>query len=144
MLARWNYRLPAFFGEMEKWNREMNQLFGSSRTTARAGVFPPVNVYDRGDALVVKTEVPGLDPSAIEVNATMKSLTIKGERKHEESEEKRSYHRRERSQGFFSRSLTLPQEVDPDKVTAGYTDGVLEVVLPKAEESKPRKITINA
>jgi len=142
MLARWGYRAPSVWSEMSRLTREMDRLFGEARATSRAGVFPPLNLYDDGESLLVRAEVPGIDPRDLEINATTNALTIKGERKLSETDEEASFHRRERGHGTFSRSINLPQEIDPGKVKASYKLGVLEIMLPKAEEAKPRKIEI--
>ncbi len=143
MLARGDYyRVPDFFQELNRFNREMNKWFGESFRPERSGVFPSLNIYDDTEAFVVRAEIPGVDPNSIEVDAAARSLTIKGERPKLEQDNKRSFHRRERGHGAFSRSLTLPQEIEPDKVRAEYKQGVLEIVLPKSENTKPRKIEI--
>ena len=144
MLARWGYGAPSVWSEMSRLSREMDRLLGETSTVSRAGVFPPLNVYDDGESLIVRAEIPGIDPNDLDVNATVNALTIKGERKRPESDEKASFHRRERGHGTFSRSINLPQEIDPTKVQATCKLGVLEVLLPKAEATKPRKIEIQS
>jgi HSP20 family protein len=144
MLTRWGYTAPGLWSEMSRLSREMNRLFGETGAASSAGVFPPLNLYDDGESLVLRAEVPGIDPKDLEINATMNALTIKGERKQPVKDEKASVHRRERSYGMFSRSLSLPQEIDPKKVRASYKLGVLEVLLPKAEAAKPHKIKIKS
>lgn len=143
MLARFGYR-PSVWNEMSRLSREMDRVFGGASTTSRAGVFPPLNIYDDGESLVVRAEIPGVDPADLDINATLNSLSIKGERKLPGTDEKSSFHRRERGYGTFNRSFTLPQEIDPDKVLASYKDGILQLILPKAESAKPRKISIQA
>jgi len=142
MLARWGMRTPSMWNEMARLTREMDRLFGEARAESGAGVFPPLNLYDDGESLIVRAEVPGIDPKDLEINATMNALSIKGERKMQHTDENASFHRRERSHGMFSRTISLPQEIDPNKVQASYKLGVLEVMLPKAEAVKPRKIEI--
>ena len=144
MLVRWGSRVPSVWNEMSRLSRDMDRLFGEVSTTQRAGVFPPLNIYDDGESLVVKAEVPGIDPADLEINATVNALTIKGERKRPSADDKASFHRRERSYGTFSRSVNLPQEINSEKVQASYKHGVLEIMLPKAEEAKPRKIEIQS
>lgn len=143
MLARWGYRVPEFFGEINRLSREMNRVLGNNETCETCGVFPPLNVYEDGESMVVRAEIPGVDPKSIEVNAAGRSLTIKGERPKQVGNEKLSFHRRERGFGQFSRSLTLPQDINPEKVRAEYRLGILEVVLPKSEDTKPRKIDVH-
>lgn len=142
MLARWGYRIPDFWGEMNRLSREMNRVFGNEDACRTCGVFPALNVYDDGESIVVRAEIPGVDPKSIELNAASRSLTIKGERPQHVGDEKQSFHRRERGFGQFSRTLTLPQEINPDKVRAEYKLGILEVMLPKSEDMKPRKIDV--
>jgi HSP20 family protein len=144
MLARWGHRAPSVWSEMSRLSREMDRLFGEAQATSKAGVFPLLNVYDDGESLVVRAEVPGIDPKDVEINATMNALSIKGERRRPEADEKASFHRRERGHGTFSRTINLPQEIDPAKVQASYKLGVLEVLLPKAEAAKPRKVEIQS
>ncbi|MCP4602973.1 MAG: Hsp20/alpha crystallin family protein [Proteobacteria bacterium] len=144
MLIRRGYRFGDMWDEMSRLNREMNRVFSGTAHGTRAGVYPPLNVYDDGESFVVRAEIPGIDPNDIEVHATANALTLKGERKREESDDKSSFHRREREHGGFSRSLNLAQPINPDKIQANYKLGVLEVILPKTDEAKPRKIGISA
>ncbi len=144
MIMRRGYHFGDVFDEMSRLNREMNRLFGRSHDGGRAGVYPPLNVYDDGESFVVRAEIPGIATESIEIQATGDALTIKGERQREKPDEKASFHRREREHGVFSRSLNLTQPINPDKVQASYKLGVLEVVLPKAEEARPRKIGVTA
>ena len=144
MLLRRGHHLSDLWDEMFRLNRDMGRLFRPVGESSRAGVFPPLNVYDDGESIVVRAEIPGISPEDLEVQATANSLTLKGERKREESAEHSSYHRREREHGVFSRSLNLSQPVNPDKIQASYKLGVLEVVLPKADEARPRKVELVA
>lgn len=144
MLTRWGYGAPGIWSEMSRLSRELDRLFGESQATSRAGVFPPLNLYDDGESLIVRSEVPGIDPGDLEINATLNALSIKGERKRPDIDDKASFHRKERGYGTFSRTINLPQEIDPNKVQANYKLGVLEVLLPKAEATKPAKIEIKS
>lgn len=108
------------------------------------GVFPPVNVFADGEALVVRAEVPGVDPSDLHVQIERGTLTISGERKPPQEAEKGSYHRRERAYGRFSRALRVPDDLDPDRATAVLNHGILTVRIPKREEAKPRTIQVQA
>lgn len=105
---------------------------------------PSVDIYEEGDDIVVKSELPGMTKDDIEVNITENTITISGEKKSEEKVEKKNYYRLERSYGSFCRSFELPAEIKPDKAKASFKDGVLEVRLPKSEEAKKkvRKIAI--
>ena len=139
-------RRPRIWEEMERFNRDWNRFFGGEFGTHRfsARVFPPINLYDEGESFVVRAEIPGIEKEDLEIQATADSLSIKGQRKRAHAEENASYHRRERDYGHFDRSVSLPLPINPEKIVASYKLGVLEVVLPKAEEMKPRKVTVEA
>lgn len=109
---------------------------------ARPSVFPPINAFtDAEGMLVVRAEVPGIEPESVHVTIERGTLTVSGERKRPEPA-KASWHRRERTFGKFSRSVTLPNDVDADKATARCVNGVLEVRLPKSAAAQPRSINI--
>ena len=104
---------------------------------------PKVDVIDRDAEVVVRAEVPAVRKEDIEVSVSGEVLTIKGESKHEEKEEKGDYYRCEISRGAFSRMVTLPAAVDQDKAKAVLKDGVLELTLPKVEKAKRRTIKVD-
>jgi HSP20 family protein len=104
---------------------------------------PAVNVWDKGEELMVEMEVPGVKNEQIDVSVTGDELTIKAQRP-DVSEEGVTYHRRERPTGDFTRVLSLPCAVDANRVEAELAEGVLTLRLPKAEAAKPRKITVAA
>lgn len=106
---------------------------------------PNVDVYEEGDKLVVKAEVPGIAKEDLEVTFKDNILTISGEKKKEEKIEKKNYFQMERTYGSFSRSVYLPTEVKSEEASATFKDGILEIVIPKTEEAKEsaRKITIH-
>ena len=104
--------------------------------------FPPVRISTTDDALVLTAEIPGIELSDLDVSITGDALTIKGERRPDESVAEASYHRHERLVGHFARSVTLPERVDPGKITAAYTDGVLRLTMSKAPEARTRKIDV--
>ncbi len=111
--------------------------------THSAGVFPPLNFYDDGETLLVRAEIPGVDRETLEVTTQGDQLTIRGERKIAPPAPNASYHRREREGGKFRRIVTLPAPVDSEKIRATYQNGILEVVMPKAAEARPRQIPVN-
>ena len=98
-----------------------------------------VDIFEAGDNVVVKAEIPGLKKEDIEVNLTGDMITISGEKKKEEKVEKKDYYRVECSYGSFTRSFHLPKEVQTDKAKATFKDGVLEVKVPKTEEAKKKE-----
>jgi HSP20 family protein len=131
--------------EMERLRREMNRLFSDwpARVQGTAPNYPAMNVWTNEDSAIVSAELPGVDLETIDISVEDEILTIRGERQRDELEGV-TYHRRERRYGTFVRSFRLPFRVDADNVEATYTSGVLRIVLPRAEEEKPRKISVQA
>jgi HSP20 family protein len=103
---------------------------------------PPVDVHETNDAFVVTAELPGMSREDIEITLENNILRLSGERKFERDEKKDNYHRIERSYGAFTRSFALPTQVDAERVQAEFKDGVLTITVPKAEQARPRKISI--
>jgi HSP20 family protein len=102
-----------------------------------------VDIYETGDTLVLKAELPGVNPDDVEIRVEDNTLYLKGERKFEKEVKEQNYHRVERSYGTFARTFSLPNSIDADKVAAAYKDGVLTLTMPKKEEAKPKTIKIN-
>ena len=110
---------------------------------ARAGVWnPPVDVLEENNRIVVKVEVPGVDEKDLRVMFEDSVLTVSGERQFEQKDD-RNYHRIERTYGSFTRTFSLPRSVDGAQIAAHYRNGVLEIEIPKKEESLPKQIQIN-
>jgi len=103
---------------------------------------PPVDVAEDGDKILVKVDVSGMNESDLKVNFEDGLLTVSGERQFERKDD-RNYHRIERTYGSFVRTFSLPRSVDVAKISANYVNGVLEIEIPKLEESKPKQIRIN-
>lgn len=135
------------FRDITSFRDDINRLFartlgegvGTSQTWT-----PAVDVFETGEAVILKAELPGLGVDDVDVEVDDNVLTISGERTLTDRVEEGHYYRLERSYGRFSRSLTLPQGIRADEVSATFTDGVLEVRIPKAEEAKPRKVAVVA
>jgi HSP20 family protein len=127
--------------------RRMDQLFdrfaGASPVTSRAGVFPPVNLYESGDSYVLTAELPGLRNEEIDVSIERDRVTLHGERRIDYPKDA-SLHRVERRAGAFRRTVQLPLEVEGEKVDAIYRNGVLTLRIPKAPEHQPRRIAVKA
>jgi len=119
-------------------------LFPRLRFEELSVVRPSVDIFEEGDDVVVKAELPGMKKEDLDVKLTDNAITISGEKKKEEKIEKKDYYRFERSYGSFTRSFSLPTEVQSDKAKAQFKDGVLEIRIPKTEEAKKkeRKILI--
>ena len=115
--------------------------FTTPMETAR-GWFPPVDIHEEKDTIVLRAEIPGINREDIELSVENGTLTLRGEKKQEKQVESENAFRQERFYGSFVRSFVLPSLIDSDRIQATYRDGVLEVVVPKAEEAKPKKIKI--
>lgn len=102
-------------------------------------ISPSVDIFEEGDDVVVKAELPGMKKEDIEVKLTDNTITISGEKKKEEKIEKKDYYRLERSYGSFCRAFSLPAEVQTDKAKAQFKEGILEVRIPKSEEAKKKE-----
>jgi len=156
MLARWEpfgglrrHSRGDLFGELVDMQQEMNRLFdeffGERQTgMAESAWMPAVDISENDAAIVVRAELPGLSQDDIELNLQDNVLTLKGEKKQEKKEDKGNYHQSECCYGSFSRSFTLPSNVKQEDIQANFKDGVLQITLPKAEEVKPKKITVSA
>jgi len=142
------------FRDLVSLQDRMNRLFddsfrGASRNAgeddwALGGSWAPaVDIFELEGNIVLKAELPGVDPKDVDVRVENNVLTLRGERKFDSEVKKESYHRVERAYGAFSRSFTLPTVVDTEKIKAEVKDGVLRVTLPKREEAKPKQISIS-
>jgi HSP20 family protein len=135
------------FRDITSLRDEMNRLFTRTLGDSGSGVAswtPAVDVFDTADAIVLRAEVPGLTTDDFDIEVDGDVLTLSGERTFEESVEEGRYHRIERSYGRFARSVTLPQNVKADEISAHLGDGVLTVRVPKADEVRPRRIAVTA
>jgi HSP20 family protein len=108
----------------------------------RVANFPPLNIHSGDEDVIITSEIPGIDPADVDLTVTGDTLTIKGTRKPHEVKQGETWHRRERGSGDFFRTVQLPFNVDAGKVQAEYVNGVLRIVLPRAEADKPRKISV--
>ena len=135
--------------ELGSLQNEMNRLFNTvfdaplpdGGTTMRRWV-PSMDLVETGEHFVLRADLPGVSEDDIKIEFEDRTLTVSGERKSEHEGKGEGYHRVERAFGAFSRSLSLPQGVDPEAVTASFDRGVLEVRVPKPEQRKPRRIEI--
>ena len=136
------------FFDVSKTLGEMDRFFGAVNRPLEfrnvpQGAFPTINVYDQENQTVVVAEIPGIDPDALEVTVLKDTVTLKGKRPNATEEDQR-VHRRERGTGTFSRTLTLPDAVNPDTVQARYENGILRVALEKAAEAQAKKIAVQS
>ncbi len=152
MMYRRVFGLPAWrtgsaLDEMDHLKRQIGRMVDGwpamSNDRERSGVFPPANLTETRDHYVLRAELPGVTPADLDIQTAGNSLSISGERKIAKEEASARYHRRERDAGRFSRAIALPGEIDAENITAKLTDGILEIVVPKAEKAKPRQIAVN-
>ena len=135
------------FRDVTSLRDEVSRLFIRTLGEGAGGTqvwSPAIDVLEQGDAILVKAELPGLTSDDIDIEVDDNVLTIKGERRFEDTVEDGRYYRLERSYGQFARSLGLPQGVKADEIEAHLDHGLLQVRVPKADEVKPRKIPVGA
>lgn len=136
------------FEELEYMKRQVDRLSegltGKFFGEPTAGVFPLINLTEDHDNYYVRAELPGIKADDLDLSVTGNNLSIAGERKILPEDEDENYHRREREVGKFSRVISVPAQVDTTKVEAHSEDGILTVVLPKAESAKPKQIAVKA
>ena len=131
----------------EPFSQEVNRLFNTLFDASDTGIHrwvPAMDLTEADDHFVLRADLPGLSEDDVSIEIQDNTLTISGERKSEHEERQRGWYRQERSFGRFSRSLSLPEGIDPDAVSAEFDKGVLEVRIPKPEERKPRRVAIKA
>lgn len=147
MLARWE-PFPDLATLQDRIDRLFEDTLGRGPGAFGAEAFegprwaPAVDILEKPNELVLKADLPGIDPKDVEINVQNNTLTLRGERKFESDVKEDDFRRIERVYGSFVRSFSLPQAVDPDKVEAEYRNGVLEVKLPKRPEAKPKQIKV--
>src|SRR5438270_3500299 len=130
--------------ELSTFERQFNDLFTrvQRQPGTRTGFAPVLDAFHRDNALVVRTELPGVKPDDVHIEFTDNLLVIRGERRHEDEVEDGSWVRRERSYGAFERQILLPEGTDPDAISASFDLGVLEVTIPHPKAVEPKKVQI--
>jgi HSP20 family protein len=142
-LIRWD---P--FDDLVSLRESMDKLFEEffTRRPERGRVpvvwQPAIEAYETDHDVVVRAELPGIDPKQVEISVTEDTLTLKGEARTEQEEKKRNYYRRELRYGAFVRSIALPSGVQGDKASASYKNGILEIKVPKSERAKPKTVKV--
>jgi HSP20 family protein len=138
------------FRDLMSIQNELNRLFGRTYAGGETGAssgsawVPPLDVYETKDHFVVTVELPGVEPDSVDLTVEDATLTIRGDRPFYGDVPEEAFHRVERRYGSFARSLQLPPTANPEAIEAGFDRGVLTIEVPKAEEAKPKKITIKA
>nr|WP_321467976.1 Hsp20/alpha crystallin family protein [uncultured Desulfobulbus sp.] len=142
---------PAFrnpWAEFERIRQGLDELSRSygekGKAQGRANVYPPLNIYEEPDRLIITAELPGVKVEDLELSIEGETLTLQGKRDNRQSYPGISYHRREIESGSFSRAVALPVKVDVERVAAKLVNGVLALTLMKATEVTPRQIKVSA
>lgn len=143
MLVKWQNPARSLFN----FNRDFDSVFDEFLNNRfleprEIEMSPRINVEENDNEWIISAEMPGVSKDNVKVNFQDNVLTISGEKKLEQEDKEKNYHRIERSYGRFSRSLTVNSPVVSDKIGAEYNDGVLTITLPKAEEAKPKLIDV--
>jgi len=139
-LTKWD-KLPVFSSFQNEMNRVLDNFF-NRESSYGTDWRPAVDVAETESDIVVKAEIPGIEPKDVDISITGDTLTLKGEKKEEKESTGKCYHRIESSYGSFKRVINLPASVDVDKVKAEGKNGLLEITLPKKEESETKKINV--
>ena len=137
----------SLFEDLRRFEYEMGQLFGRGHgpagiRTVRRGTFPPINVGASPERVDVYLFAAGLESKDLDISIQQNLLAVSGQRKCE-TQEDADYYRRERFEGEFRRVVTLPDDVDPERVEAKYRDGVLQITVQRRESARPRQIAVN-
>ena len=131
----------------DRINRIFNESFGRSRDFEdEVGLYdwrPPVDIYETGDGIVLKVELPGINKADVSVEVKDNVLTLKGERLLDPAIKDDQYYRKERSFGKFNRSFSLQEQIKSDLIKASFKDGILTIEVPRPEEEKPKQVTVN-
>lgn len=145
-LVKWSPMVDVF-GVKNRMNSLFDDFFfpfdRATDDVAISNWHPTVDIYEDGDHIVIKAELPGVEKKDINVDVNGRVLTLTGERTLDRKVKDENYYRQERSYGKFKRSFTLPTEIDSDKIKADFSKGVLKIDISKPEEHKPKKITVH-
>jgi len=137
----WNVDI---FTEMDRLRREMNGLFNNYGRAGAAATYPLLNAYDDTDTIVVTAELPGLSKDKVNITYSDGVLSIAGKQETPANLRGMTVIRKERSQGEFEKTLSIPTKINPDGISASFSNGILTISMPKAEEAKPKSISIEA
>lgn len=142
-VTRWT-PATAYLTNREPFFRLFDSFFnGDAQGEETRAWVPPVDIQENGDAYLFHAELPGMSKEDIHITLENSVLRLSGERKFEKDAKKENYHRVERTYGTFTRTFTLPTQVDSEKVQAAFENGILTITVPKAEVAKPRRIAIS-
>lgn len=130
--------------EMDRLRKDMDGLFSNYNQSVASTTYPLVNVYEDPDNLVLTAELPGMTSNKVSITYSDGVLTISGKQELPDKVKKLTAIRQERNEGAFEKSISIPSKIVQEKINATFKDGILVITLPKAEEAKPKTITIEA
>ena len=142
-ISRW-YPIREVASLQDRVNSLFQDFAGDSQAVTTAAFTPAVDVFENGEKVVLKLDIPGVEEKDLDIRVENQSLTVRGERKFEKEEKEENFHRIERRYGSFFRSFSLPTTVDTENVNASYNAGVLKLELKKKASAQPRQIKIGA
>src|SRR5580658_1742440 len=140
-ISRW-YPIREVASLQDRVNSLFQDIAGDNSAVTAASFAPAVDVYENGEKLVLKLDVPGIKEEDLDIRVENQTLTVRGERKFEKEEKEENFHRIERRYGSFYRSFTIPTTVNPENIKASYESGVLKIELEKRAEAKPKQIKV--
>ena len=140
-ISRW-YPIREVASLQDRVNSLFQDFAGDNQTVTAAAFAPAVDVYENGEKVVLKLDVPGIKEEDLDIRVENQTLSVRGERKFEAEEKEENFHRIERRYGSFFRSFSLPTTVDTENVNASYNAGVLKLELKKKASAQPRQIKI--
>jgi HSP20 family protein len=146
MVASFRGLQDSLFDEFRRVQQEMDELFGNDFWTGGIrslprGTFPAINVASNDEQVNVYLFAPGIDPKALDISIQQNLLTVSGQRQLALND-KATYYRQERFSGEFRRVITLPDDIDPDRVNARYQNGIVQISVQRRESARPRKIEL--
>ncbi|MBU9889046.1 MAG: Hsp20/alpha crystallin family protein [Candidatus Omnitrophica bacterium] len=146
-ITRQGHRWHDPFDLLSDLQEDFGRLFSPAlRTSTPEGLkqlVPQLEIHEDENQFTLSIDVPGIDRKDLDISVTGNTLSVKGERSEETQKREKGYYYSERSYGSFQRSVQLPSDVESDKIAANYKDGVLELVIPKSEKSKPKQIKVD-
>jgi HSP20 family protein len=140
-ISRW-YPIREVSSLQDRVNSLFQDFAGDNQAVTAASFAPAVDVYENGEKVVLKLDIPGIKEEDLDIRVENQTLTVRGERKFESEEKEENFHRIERRYGSFYRSFSLPTTVDTENVAASYNAGVLKLELKKKSSAQPRQIKI--
>ena len=141
-ISRW-YPIREVASLQDRVNSLFQDFAGDGQTVTAAAFAPAVDVYENGEKVVLKLDVPGIKEEDLDIRVENQTLSVRGERKFEKEEKEENFHRIERRYGSFYRAFSLPTTVDTESVAAKYEAGVLKLELKKKPEARPKQIKVN-